>query len=206
MENLLPNFNTTMDIFNTSDIDDNILFDNVTTEMPLNSTINSIIETITPEPGQELFKIATSFLLYSEPFLLVFGLTGHVLSFLVFYHGSLRSSVTAFLFRMIAVNEFCFLLLELTFPMIENYTGVETVEVYTLTCQLWNFSVYTCRDCAAWALTMVSVERLIGVVFPHRVKTLVTKKRAYYAYVAITLLVITKNCLFLQQSNPLLYL
>ena len=130
---------------------------------------------------------------YSYIFLLLIGLPGNILSFMVFYKGSMRDSVTAYLFRAVALSETLYVIIAFPLVIISDIFGYESVELTNITCQLWDFTMFIPKDVAAWMLCLVTVERLIGVTLPHKVKTIVTKKRASYVVAAVTALMVFKN-------------
>lgn len=107
------------------------------------STVVTEETTLSPNDIPQLsipqsYFISQMFYNYSRPFVLVFGLIGNTLSAIIFFQRNMRKSLSALFFRLIAISESIFLLCDILPTLIEQYTGIETMERTTFLCQIWN--------------------------------------------------------------------
>ena len=119
------------------------------------------------------------------PIVLLVGIVGNILAFMVFSRPGMRESVNSIFFRALAVCDFIELL------KISEYVfflfNLETTAVNTPVCCITTFLIKGASACSAWCLVLISAERFIGVIFPHMAKVWITKGRARIA-LAVTLI------------------
>lgn len=129
------------------------------------------------------YTIADILFYYYGPVELSVGLFGNIMAFLVFSQRSLRSSITSFLFRVMAVADSCFILSTLLPESILEVGGNSVVYSSTARCRVEAYLYFASRCYAVWILVLITLERFIGVNFPHRAKVLVTNRRIKMAAV-----------------------
>ncbi len=137
--------------------------------------------TIPPLPKMEdYWEFWAGKFLYTYPnaVFTVVGLVGNLLAFLVYSRPSLRQSVTSLYFRVLAVIESVvlvsggiFLFLLATF----HYDWrIQSTAVCKIVGPVMAVSCY--QSC--WVLVLMSIDRFIGVYFPHKYRQFCSKSRA----------------------------
>ena len=110
---------------------------------------------------------------------IVLGVGGCILSLLVWTKGRQRNTSTAkFLSALAAVD-----LLVLSVSAMDFFIyliwklSVKDENIYA--CKILVFIIYTLQSLSSWILVCVTVERVIGVWRPHKLKVICTKGKAY---------------------------
>ena len=115
---------------------------------------------------------------YITPALLFIAVFGNLTSFAVFSTPPYRQSLTAVLYRVLAVVD---TMVVVIFDGLETLallvSGVSLLTYNTVTCKLLVPLHIWSRAFSSWVLVIISLERFIGILFPHRAKVLNTKRR-----------------------------
>ena len=120
--------------------------------------------------------------------LFVTGFVGNILSLLVYNRQSMRDSVTSFLFKSLAVFD----LISCVFAILPVGMGaILNIDTPTITyglCKINFFMIFPAGELSSLFMTMISVERCIGVNFPIKAKQIFTMIRVKVVSVSIVLL------------------
>ena len=114
---------------------------------------------------------------YLASFMFFVGVIGNCLTFAVFSMKGYRGSLTSMLYRALAVADGL---------VVALYDGLNSfsVAVYgknffahnNVTCKFISPLYFGFRAFSGWVLVLIALERVIGVLFPHRAKVLCTKR------------------------------
>ena len=127
--------------------------------------------------------------IYFTPILLFLGTFGNILSFVVFSRPSLKHSATAFYFRILAIADTLALNFGLWPNWMRNCFGLHIYPITDTSCRIQIYLRYTLPDCAVWVLVIMTIERLIGVLWPHHVRTIFTRLRIRISVVIMVLII-----------------
>ncbi len=127
-------------------------------------------------------------MVYSSPVILVVGVIGNILSLVVFSRRGMSETVTAFLFRMLAIFDLFSLLhiSEYFFFLLD----VETLSITTWSCRISSFAIRFFKTSSSWVLVLISMDRFIGIHIPHKSKVLLTHTRFRIALAVVLTLII----------------
>ena len=114
---------------------------------------------------------------------------GNILSFVVFSRPSLKHSATAFYFRILAIADTLALNFGLWPNWLRNCFGLHIYPITDTSCRIQTYLRYTLPDCAVWMLVIMTIERLIGVLWPHHVRTIFTHLRIRISVVIMVLII-----------------
>lgn len=123
-------------------------------------------------------KVANDIRVYAAWFILIPGLIGNTLSFIIYNRSTMSHTVTSVFFRALAIIDSCYLLLSLPRLWLIGVFDLDIQNVSTILCKVYPFLTNIFRDMSGWILTLVAFERLIGVMLPHKHNILFTKMRA----------------------------
>ena len=166
-----------------------ILMSNQSYEMtPDNVTWSvTMLNTVAMNAGEESYKwpyraassddIIAFLKLYITPILLFIGTAGNILSFVVFSRPALKHSVTALYFRVLAVADTLALNIGLWPNWMRDAFGVHIYPMTDVSCRIQTYLRYTLPDCAVWILVIMTIERMVGVMWPHHVHDIFTRRR-----------------------------
>ncbi len=160
---------TVYDMFNVSesDLDDEIV------------SVDSFIE----------YKLADGVWRYASPFIIVIGSLGNLLSFIVMYQKALKTSVTSFLLRVLAIVDTIFLLTGLLRQWLRYVAHIDLRALSVTSCKLHIFLTYWSHQYSAWVLASVTLERFISVMFPHSGKRYLNQNSATILLTVIGLVI-----------------
>ncbi len=110
--------------------------------------------------------------------IVVFGLAGNTFAFIIFSRNSMRQSVTSLYFRVLSVNESVMLiggLLSIFIPSAINYNWIA---ISRASCKIVLAMTRSSCYSSCWVLLFMSIDRFIGVFFPHKYRQICSKYRA----------------------------
>ena len=147
--------------------------------------------TFTTDPTTESVEetqtdIASYVLTYGRPLIWVLGTIGNSLSLAVFCRPKMRSSLTGFLFLWLAV--FDLIVVQDHFQSILIHADIDVMSLHDWTCRSLIWFMTSAKFAAVWMLVGVGLERLIGVMWPHRAKYMCTLRRGKYYLLCVVLL------------------
>ena len=148
--------------------------------------------TVKPENEEDEaieYKIAAVIFKYYSPIQLTIALFGNIMIILVFSRKSMRNTVTSFLFRVLAVADTFMVLVSLVPEAILELGNNSIAYSSTSRCKLHGYIYFAGRTYAVWVLILIVLERFVGVNFPHRASTLITKRGAKMAVFSLLIIV-----------------
>ncbi len=125
--------------------------------------------------------------------ILILGISGNILSIVVFSTKSMEKSVSSIFFRALATFDSLLLLTALPRYWVVAVFNYDIRTVHIVICKIHTFLVYWSVDMSGWILSAVALERTIGVTMPHRYKTLVTRNRAKTLIAIISVVMFSIN-------------
>ena len=128
------------------------------------------------------------------------GLVGNFLSFLVFRRPSLRQSVSSIFFQALAIFDTLFITSALTRYFVRGTFSIDFRDLNVIVCKLHMFILYVGRDSSSWTLCLISLERCIGVNMPLKAISIFTRTRAKIFLATIIFVVMGLN-LYILESN-----
>ncbi|XP_041363497.1 G-protein coupled receptor 183-like [Gigantopelta aegis] len=144
---------------------------------------------MTTEGYQELeeYKVAVALWKYMSPCLLILGLVGNTLSFVVLSKSSMRETTTSLYLRFLAVYDSLVLYMGLMRWWIIYLIEYDIREYSVVVCKIHTWGAYWTTHTSAWLLVSVTVERCFSVWFPHKVKIICIKRNTYVIIATIML-------------------
>ena len=124
---------------------------------------------------------------YFRLFLGIIGVIGNVLVIIVFSRQSLRKYSYSFYCLIMAISDICFMTNVLT-DSIWNFLGASLITGGALFCKIAKFMPYFFGDFSIHLLTLISIDRMISIVYPRRF--LMIKKRCVQSLIVMSLALI----------------
>ena len=116
---------------------------------------------------------------YLPPLLLATAIATNMMSFHVLQSPPLRTIVNTWYYRVLVWTDFTLVHL-LAWPIIiRSFTGTDFRELSVWSCRFWSYFTHVAFDFAHWILGICTLERLLGVSFPHRMMAAWMKKQAW---------------------------
>ncbi|XP_050414911.1 FMRFamide receptor [Patella vulgata] len=155
-------------------------FSYLTTETPVNTT-DSTAETLKTSVVEEPIATVIATYLWDivPPMLLLLGTVGNILTIVIFSRKAFRSTISRYL-TVLAVSDTVVLYSGLLRQWLYYLVEYDIRSYHLVTCKLLTWLIYTSLDISAWTIVAVTIERLISVYFPHKVKTFCTTKVCYF--------------------------
>ena len=132
-------------------------------------------------------RIISFLRIYFAPILLFFGTLGNILSAVVFSRPALNKSATSFYFRVLAVADTLALNVGLWPNWMRDAFGVNIYPLTEAACRIQTYIKFALPDCAVWVLVIMTLERVIGVCWPHKVRQICTRTRIRGSVIIMTL-------------------
>ena len=139
-------------------------------------------------------KIAEGFWTYMSPCILVIGLVGNILVFVVLSKSSMRQTTTSLYLRFLAVVDILVLYTGLLRHWVIEITDYDVRTFSSAACTMHVWATYTTTYISAWLLVAVTMERSGVVWFPHRARSLFTKRLTLIVILAIITFMTILNC------------
>ncbi len=130
---------------------------------------------------------------YVSPFIILIGIVGNVLSFLVMSRKTLQGSVTSLYLRVLAVVDSMVLITGLLRQWI-RVLAVDIRDTSVVICKTDIFLLYWSLGSSAWILSLIAIERCFGVLYPHHYKRCVTERSAT---VVLVFILVILSCLYI---------
>lgn len=145
--------------------------------------------------SQPAYKLKESLILYLSPILLVFGIIGNSLSFVVLIGQTKKMSTYSYL-SALAIMDISVLLVGLLRLWIAEITGSDIKDMSDVTCKLVQFLGYVCSDSSVWLIITVTTERYIAVCHPLQTQMFCKIGRAWKALLLPILIICVINSHF----------
>ena len=124
------------------------------------------------------YKIVSWMSEHIAPWLLFVALIGNLVAFAVFSMPSYRHSLTSMLYRVLAVADTMVVVIYDGFGTLAMIvSGENLIGHNTTTCRFFVPLHLWSRAFSAWVLVIIGLERVIGILRPHRAKVINTKRR-----------------------------
>jgi hypothetical protein len=145
--------------------------------------------------SQPAYKLKESLILYISPILLVLGIIGNSLSFVVLIRQTKKMSTYSYL-SALAIMDISVLLVGLLRLWIAEITGSDIKDASDVTCKLVQFLGYVCSDSSVWLIITVTTERYIAVCHPLQTQMFCKIGRAWKALLLPILIICVINSHF----------
>lgn len=119
------------------------------------------------------------------PFLLIFGTCGNVLSIIILTRKSLRKFSTSIYLLFLAGSDTTNLVVSLIADAATAFRLFNLYNQNDVTCKVTEWVLYTSGLLSVWLLVMITIERLIAIRFPFKVRRKMTQKFAVCACVIL---------------------
>lgn len=129
------------------------------------------------------------------PILFFIGLTGNILTILILSKKKNRITSTAVFLMFLAVSDICILLTTILTHWIFIVWDFDIRTVNDTACKLHVFLTYFSIHFSSWVLVLVTIERMICVLIPHKVHFLMNRKKGIISLVVVAL------CLFIANGH-----
>ena len=100
----------------------------------------------------------------------------------------------------LAVADFIFLGVFKMFEWISNLTNMNLVDTYGIICRIQVFGYCSSVQIASWMQVLVTVERVVSVASPHKVRTIFSPARSMYLVLLMAVIVISVKITLLFDS------
>ena len=153
--------------------------------------MHSFIKTIT-------FYAADMIAIIFPPIILILGTVTNILSIKLFSRPSLNkpsTGCTSFIMRVLAVTDTLALHLGAWSTLVYGVTGSYILSGSDINCKLYVYFTEVIRSYAGWVLCVITLERIIALAIPYKVKIICTKK-----HVAILLVLVLLSICFIYIS------
>ena len=130
-------------------------------------------------------KIMNTLIGYLSPVLIAFGTIGNILSLIVLQTKEFRNSPTAAALSALAVSDLGALLVGAMDAFLTYALGIYIRNIHNAVCKIHVLLTYLFWTWSSYVLAITTIERLLSVWFPLRVKEWVTKKRMIVALIVM---------------------
>ena len=146
----------------------------------------------TTVPSEDLaYKIRIIF----PPIMLVFGVPGNVICIIVLCR--LRKTQYSTYLVCLAVADLVFLGIWKTFDWLSSVLHLYRVDSDGIICRIQLLGYFSCLQIASWMQVLVTIERVVSVVSPHKVRGLFSTERALTSVVLTSMVIFGLNVSFL---------
>lgn len=115
-------------------------------------------------------------ILYLSPILLILGLVGNILSFIVLYAYS-RQYQAYHLLYVLSIMDIILLLSGLFRLWIKELIALDIADISRYSCKILVFSGFFSSHCSVWIVSFISIERAISVLYPLQTMQLINGRR-----------------------------
>ena len=122
-----------------------------------------------------------------SPCLIIFGLMGNSLVFVVLTKSSMKKTTCSLYLRFLSVFDSLVLCVSLMRYWTAYITLYDIRSYSSGVCKIHTWATYWTSHTSAWLLVSVTVERCVSVWFPHKVKMFCTKRKTYTIIISIIL-------------------
>jgi hypothetical protein len=122
-------------------------------------------------------------------FLIVFGLIGNIFILIVFLKKSRRSTSTGFCFIALAISDS----IALIFMLLRSLLNLQILGNVSLACKFIKFIYYSSLQISSWCLVLLTLDRLIAVLFIFRYNTWSKKLHALKLLILIVSIILLVN-------------
>ena len=121
--------------------------------------------------ADKLNEVSDTLQKVAPPIILAVGTVGNILSFTVLTRPRVRNHSTAIYLIALSIVDFIALYSGLLRILVLGYFETDLRNLSDASCKVHVFVVYFSTHCSSWLVCAVTLERVLSVWFPHRVKT-----------------------------------
>ena len=133
------------------------------------------------------------------PVLMSVGIPGNILSLAILHR--LRLSQPSVFLQCLAIADLNILCVWTLIDWLGHMADIHHVNAYAILCRIQTFGYYSSFHISSWMQILVTVERTLSVIYPHKVRTLFSKQRSIlFASITVAVL-IGLNSHFLYDSS-----
>ncbi|CAL1537161.1 unnamed protein product [Lymnaea stagnalis] len=147
----------------------------------------------TDQEMTEISRVDKQLNIYVSPIMVILSWIGNVLSIMILRRKAFRSMPMSVYLRFLAVMDAGTVVTGLLPRFVVALTGYDVRGTNELSCQFQVYTVYVFTELSAWTLVIVTTERVISIVRPHKVKLLCTKHTSYAALLVATIFLAGAN-------------
>ena len=144
-----------------------------------------------------LLTVSSNLWKYVVPIMMITGLIGNSLSFLVMMGRRFRKQTFAVYFCALALADSYSLLNSLPRFWYPTVTNIHPTAHSDAICRFSTFSLYYSYQVSSWVLLCVTVERALAVAFPLKTKHTFTRRKAVITLLIVSALLFCYNCYIL---------
>ncbi|KAK0040173.1 N-arachidonyl glycine receptor [Biomphalaria pfeifferi] len=145
------------------------------------------------ERDKLLVDIDRALKIYYSIALVTVGTVLNILSIVILSRVAFRNSTTSVYLRYLACIDMFVLYNGLSRHFVSGISGYNIRYLSEAFCKFNLWSSAFAPDISAWILVVVTTERLMSIVLPHRVRTVCSKSTAAAAVIVITLIIMASN-------------
>ena len=131
--------------------------------------------------------------IYTFPLIFVIGLIGNGLSFIVMTRKPLWGQVSSFYIALLAVLDTITLSLGIVNQWILITFEVEISAFSQTACKVWSFSIGWMSNSVSWIVSLITIDRFVNIIFPHKAKVWITLKRSIWMSTSVILFLTVIN-------------
>ncbi len=154
------------------------------------------------------WKITVALWKYISPILIITGIVGNLLSLLVMvksYMSISGRSITVLYLSILAISDTLVLIVGLLRHWLLFLTHVDIRSFSNWGCKIHLLLLYWTTDFAAWVLLLVSIERVLSVLFAISSKRYLTPFAGVISLIVISIILLAVNCHFLATYELVTY-
>lgn len=143
-----------------------------------------------PLPQTGSFGHATKWIWRTVPLILILlGTVGNILTALVIIRNFRKLSSTTVYLLTLAFTDTLFLYNEPLTHFVKSVNGLDLHSITDGGCKISVFLTFSSFHISAWVLVAVTVERVLSVIFPYKVKRRCTRRNAFVVTVLIVVVI-----------------
>ncbi|CAG5121841.1 unnamed protein product [Candidula unifasciata] len=128
-----------------------------------------------------------------SPLMMLLSLIGNILAFLIFWRSSFSTMPMSVYLRFLAIMDAGTVVTGLLPRFLLAVTDYDIRGRNEVSCQFQVYAVYVFTELSAWTLVIVTSERVMSIIRPHRVKILCTKIKSYVILSVVSVIIMLAN-------------
>lgn len=132
-------------------------------------------------------------LLYVPPILLVLGVVGNLLSFIILMRRSMRGCSTYLYLAVLSITDTLVLIVGLLRLWVGELTGYDPRDHTNGMCKAINVVGYTISIYSVWLIVAVTVERYVAICYPLQSLSLCNRRRACHVILGLLITIFSIN-------------
>ena len=129
------------------------------------------------------------------PVLMAIGIPGNILSIIILM--KLRSTQRSIYLVCLACADLLVLCVSVLPDWIGGILMFHLRDVYSIVCRLQTFGMYSSIQLSSWILVLVTTERVVSVIYPHRVRIVFSLQRTFVSVILTIIGILSLNLHFI---------